>query len=406
MKILIIHPSFPGQFLNLALRLGENPENEVLFLSKVNTIDASIKGVRLALYKGPHEVAKETHPYLVTATEAVLEGQQTVRVLEQLRNREGYVPDIVIGHTGWGNLLFIKDVYPEVPVLGYFEWYYHAKHSDSCWWPDEKLPMNSVLAVRMKNTHHLLSLEACDAGYTPTQWQYDQFPEEFRYKLTIQHDGIDTEFCRPSAKPVGLKLEDVGIDFAAGTEIVTYVSRGFEVFRGFPYFMDAMRLLLKKRPKLHVIVVGADRVCYGAQLHGTSYLKEEKKKGGFDEKRLHFVGVRNRGDYRKILQASSCHVYLTRPFVLSWSMLEAMSFGCPLVASKTPPVEEVVTDGVNGLLAEFRSPRHIARRVEEVLDDRALAARLGLKARQTILERYELQRSLSRIEDLMYRLLP
>lgn len=406
MKILIIHPSFPGQFLNLALYLAANPENEVLFLAKVNNINASLKGVKLALYKEPPAPAKETHPYLSTAAQAIAEGQQTVRVLEEMRRREGYVPDVVVGHTGWGNLLFLKDVYPEVPVLGYFEWYYHAQHSDSCWWPDESLSLDGQMSVRMKNAHHLLSLEACDAGYTPTRWQYDQFPEEFRYKLTVQHDGIDTEFCRPSAKPVGLKLEDVGIDFAAGTEIVTYVSRGFEVFRGFPYFMDAMRLLLKKRPKLHVIVVGADRVCYGAKLPGTSYLKEEKKKGGFDEKRLHFVGVRNRGDYRKILQASSCHVYLTRPFVLSWSMLEAMSFGCPLVASKTPPVEEVVTDGVNGLLAEFRSPRHIARRVEEVLDDRALAARLGLKARQTILERYELQRSLSRIEDLMYRLLP
>ena len=105
-----------------------------------------------------------------------------------------------------------------------------------------------------------------------------------------------------------------------------------------------------------------------------------------------------------MLQASSCHVYLTRPFVLSWSFLESMSFGCPIVGSKTPPVQEVMEDGVNGLLAEFRSPHHIARRIMEILDDRALAERLGKAARETILDRFELNKCLRKQEDLMYSL--
>lgn len=404
MNILILHPAFPGQFLYLAEYLAKNPENKVVFLAKENTIGVNLQGVALALYKEPRKVSEHTHKYLRPAEEAVLQGQQVVRSLYSLK-KKGFVPDVAIGHTGWGSLLYFKDVYPDVPVLGYFEWYYHALHSDSYWWPDEQPPIDTAMSIRTKNAHHLLSLEACDAGYVPTQWQYEQFPEEFRYKLSVVHDGIETNYCSPSPEPVGLVLEDAGLDLPAGTEIITYVSRGFEVFRGFPYFMDAMRIVLEHRPQAHVVLVGDDRVCYGNKLKDTTYKTEEEKKGGYDTSRMHFVGPRNRGDYRKILRASSVHVYLTRPFVLSWSMLEAMSFALPLVASKTPPVEEVVTDGENGLLAEFRSPHHIARRVEELLDDRVLAERLGKAARETILERYELTSCLRRQEDMLYRLL-
>jgi len=398
-----MHPAFPGQFLYLASYLGRNPENKVVFLAKDNTIKTRLAGVALALYKEPRPVDPKCHPYLRAAEEAVLEGQQVVRSLDSLRHK-GFVPDVILGHTGWGSLLYVKDIYPEVPVLGYFEWYYHALHSDSYWWPDETPPIDEMLRIRTKNAHHLLSLEACDFGYTPTRWQYDQFPKVWQPKLQVVHDGIDTEFCQPLAKRPGLVLKDAKLNLPAETEIITYVSRGFEMFRGFPYFMDAIREVLARRPKCQVVVVGTDKACYGPELKGMTYLQAEEKKGGYDQSRVHFVGVRNRGDYQKILRASSVHIYLTRPFILSWSMLEAMSFGCPIVASKTPPVEEVMRDGVNGLLAEFRSPHHIARRVEELLDDRALAARLGKAARETVLEHYELGHCLHRQEDMLYRL--
>ena len=403
MNILILHPSFAGQFFYLAPYLARNPENRVVFLAKENALNVQIKGVELALYKAPREVHEDTHSYLRGAEEAVLQGQQVVRALHSLQ-KKGFVPDVILGHTGWGSLLYVKDFYPEVPVVGYFEWYYHGRNSDSYWWPDEVPDIDALTRIRTKNAHHLLSLEACDAGYTPTQWQYAQFPKEFQYKLSVIHDGVDTEYCRPAAQRPGIELKDVKLKLPAGTEIITYVARGFEVFRGFPYFMDAMREVMARRPKCHVVVMGTDQVCYGPQPAGDSYLEQEKKKGGYDAKRLHFIGARNRGDYRRVLQASSVHVYLTRPFVLSWSMLEAMSFALPLVASKTPPVEEVVTDGENGLLAEFRSPHHIARRVEELLDDRELAGRLGRAARQTVVERYGLKNCLRRQEDLLYRL--
>ena len=409
MNIFILHPSFPAQYLNIAPYLAQNPENKVFFLSKENSIKTNLRGVTLALYQKPNEKSEEwakTCGPLRPAAEAVLEGQAVIKAMEWMAREKNIKPDVIIAHTGWGSTLYCKDLYPDVPIMGYFEWYYRAEHSDSFWWPDEVPQMPNKISIRTRNAHHLVNLELCDVGVTPTKWQFEQMPEVFKPKIKIIHEGIDTNFCAPApdGKKPGLILEDINLNLPEGTEIITYVARGFEIYRGFPYFMDAIRIVLQHRPKAHVILVGKDRICYGAQLKDTSYQKLEEEKGGYDKERVHFVGLRNRGDYRKILQASSCHVYLTRPFVLSWSFLEAMSFGCAIVGSKTPPVQEVMEDNVNGLLAEFRSPYHIARKIEEILDDREMAARIGKKARETILDRFELNHCLHQQEDLMYSL--
>ena len=414
--IAVLHSSFPAQYLHLAPYLARNPENRVIFLSKENSIGTNLPGVQLALYGKPKEEEEnwiKTCGPLRPAAEAVVEGQAVARALEWLAKERNFKPDVIIAHTGWGSTLYCKDLYPNVPIMGYFEWYYLSEDSDCYWWPDEVAQMPNKISIRTRNAHHLLNLEAVTApgpgqgiGVTPTKWQHSQLPEVYKPKVKIIHEGIDTKFCSPdpSGKRPGLILDDVKLNLPEGTEIITYVSRGFEIYRGFPYFMDAIRLVLQRRPNAHVVVVGKDRICYGAQLKDTTYLKEEEKKGGYDTNRVHFVGLRNRGDYQKILRSSSCHVYLTRPFVLSWSFLEAMSFGCPIVGSKTPPVEEVMEDGVNGLLAEFRSPYHIARKIEEHLDNPERGRLLGQRARETVQERFELYKCMRAQEDLMYSL--
>lgn len=399
MNILVVHPNCPGQFVHLAPYLASNKQNKVVFLCK--TGDAALPGVTIVRYKTTREASQQTHAYLKPAEEAVLEGQAALRTLDGLR-QQGFVPDIVIGHPGWGSMLYIKDLYPNVPMISYFEWYYQALHSDAQWWDDEKMDINDILRVRTKNAHHLLSLNSCDIGYCPTEWQKSRFPQEYQHKLKVVHDGINTNFLQPK-KDEKLILEDLQLDLSDAREIVTYVARGFEAYRGFPQFMDAVRILTNRNPELHVVIVGTDRTCYGAKpSEDKTYKQIEEEKGGYDASRVHFTGIRNRADYLKILQCSDAHVYLTRPFVLSWSMMEAMAVGCPLVASATPPVEEVVTDGVNGLLVNFRSPEHIALRVEEVLADKALADRIGKAARETILEKYDLKKMLQAQLNMIY----
>lgn len=400
MNFLFLHPNFPGQYLQLSRYLGHTGRHNVMFLS-AGTNGSRLQGVQVGIYKAKRKATKGVHHYIKMAEEAVLDGQAVIRALDALRQK-GFVPDVIVGHTGWGSTLYVKDMYPNVPLIGYFEWYYSARGADVYYWPDEEPSMDDKMRIRTMNSHHLVNLQACDVRYTPTQWQKSQFPDEYRDSLRVLHEGIETDYFHPMTG-AKLKLPRVNLDLTEAEEIVTYVSRGFEPYRGFPQFMDAIRILLKERPKCHVVIVGIDKAFYGPQYSkDAGFAKYEQDKGGFDKERVHFTGHLERDEYLQLLQASTVHVYLTRPFILSWSCLEAMAAGCCLVGSATPPVEEVMEDGVNGLLANFRRPEHIAFRIKEALEDKALRERLGKAARETILERFDLKDCLKQQIDMIY----
>jgi len=236
----------------------------------------------------------------------------------------------------------------------------------------------------------LLDLYSCDRGLAPTYWQRQQFPPEYHSKITVFHDGVDTEFFQPQPE-AKLVLPRLNLDLQEASEIVTYVARGMEPYRGFPQFIESVALLQQRRPQCHVVIVGENRVAYGKQLPGNQTYKELMiSKVPLDLNRVHFTGLLPYPEYLQVLQSSSVHIYLTRPFVLSWSMLEALSTGCLVVASRTHPVTEVIEDGVNGLLVDFFSPQEIADRVEEALNSPTSMAPIRVKARETILERYNL----------------
>ena len=404
MNILFLHPNFPAQFWHLSKAFADLGERVVYMTTKTN--GNRLQGVTTAMYGRERATTKGIHPALEPAEEAVLDGEAVAKGLVELRDKHKFVPDVIVGHTGWGSTLFCKDVYPDVPLVGYFEWYYNGQGGDAAWFPGEKLTPRSSMRIRARNMHHLLNLETCDVRFAPTEWQRSQFPAKYQDGMLVVHEGIDTEFCKPHP---GRKLvlektkEREALDLSKCKEIVTYVSRGFEPYRGYPQFMSAVSLLLRRRPNLHVVIVGTDTTCYGAKpKDGRTWRQVMDERVTYDKKRVHFVGHLNRPDYQAVLQASTVHVYLTRPFILSWSCLEAMSFGCAMVGSKTPPVEEVMEDGRNGLLANFRSPQHIALRIEELLDHPDLRKRLGTAARQTILDRYDVKDCVQRQIDMVY----
>jgi glycosyltransferase involved in cell wall biosynthesis len=393
MKILFLHSNFPAQFRHTAAALAHDPACQVVF--GTTRREGRMPGVQKAIYTQLRKPRKETHHYLRSLEDAVLQGQAVYRLLDKLK-ADGFIPDIVYGHSGWGPTLFIKDIYPKAKLLCYFEWFYNADGADVGFDPGEPVTPDDRLRIRMKNAPILTDLYSCDAGLCPTDWQAEQFPKESRGKINVLHDGIDTKYFSPR-EGEKLVLPAIGLDLSGVKEIVTYVSRGLEPYRGFPQFMEAVSLLQKMRKTCHVVVVGEDRVAYGRRLpDGKTFKQLMLEKLDLDLSRLHFTGRLPYSQYLQVLRTSSVHIYLTRPFVLSWSMLEAMSAGCLIVASNTPPVTEVIQDGVNGILVDFFSPKKIAEKVAEALDNQDRMLSLRAEARRTIQEKYDLATLLPR----------
>jgi len=390
-KVLFIHPNFPAQFRYVAAALGRAPGAEVVFATENPRPDWDIPGVQKAVYKVDARPNPATHPLARGFEIAVKRGQGMLRVIAELKN-QGFTPDLVYAHSGWGSSLFIKDAFPNSPLLGYFEWYYHARGSDADFDPADPLNDFAVASIRTRNAPILIDLAAADKGLTPTAWQVAQFPADFKPKLTQLHDGIDASYFTPDPEA---EPDLPGVDLAGARQIVTYASRGLEPYRGFPQFMEALQYVLEARPDCHAVIAGEDRVVYGKTLeNGKTYKQDCLEKLDLDMSRVHFVGALPYGKYKRLLQASSVHVYLTRPFVLSWSMLEAMACGCVVVASGTPPVKEVIKDGVNGLLTPFFAPQKIAEKIIHALENQKDMQPVREAARKTIEDSYCLEKLL------------
>ncbi|MBC8123913.1 MAG: glycosyltransferase [Gemmatimonadaceae bacterium] len=398
MRILFLHRVFPGQFRYLAAALAAHPDHRVVFGTM--RPEGQLPGVHKVLYTPARAVHSQTHFCVQTLENGVLDGQAVYRLAEQLKS-QGFVPDIVYGHSGWGPTLFIKDIFPQARLLCYFEWFYRSQGSSHGFDPAIPVDANARVEIRTKNAPILLDLDSCDRGVSPTRWQQSQFPNEMRTKIDVLHDGIPAHIVHP--KPGRLLLPQLGLDLSAVEELVTYVATGMEPLRGFPQFMEAAALVLERRPRCHVVVVGEDRVEYGNPLpEGYKQLMLEKFTP--DLSRLHFTGRLPYAQYVQVLQSSSVHVHLTYPYILSWSLMEALSAGCLVVGSATPPVMEMIRDSVNGLLVDFFSPRQIAERIEEVLDHPTHMAEIRARARALILEKYALDRVLPRQMALLEQL--
>ena len=389
MKILFLHQNFPGQFKHLATHYGGHAEHEALFITKRKV--GNIDGVRKFIYDPKQKSAKSTHRYVRDLENGVIHGEEVADKCVLMR-KKGLVPDIVVAHPGWGESLFIKDVFPDTPLLNYFEYYFHGDSGDIGFDPNYPPTLEDFKRIRIRNSLLQLSLEACDWGITPTHWQWQQHPEQYRHKISIIHEGIDTQVVKPPRENFTLKMPD-GRVLTRKDEVITYVSRNLEPYRGFPTFMRSLELILKRRPRACAIVVGGKEVSYGVPLpEGQNYLDVMLDQVDIDRKRVYFM---DRVPYQKflsVLQISSAHIYLTIPFVLSWSMLEAMASGCLVIGSDTPPVQELIEHDKNGLLVDFFSPEAIADAVDRVMESKSRLQRIRMDARRTIVERYDMKR--------------
>lgn len=404
MRVLLAHRFFPGHFSHVAQALAA-ASDEVVFLHAEG--EGLMPGVRRVRVVPRREPASTTHHYLQPLERGVLLGQAAYGAATGLAAR-GFEPDIIYAHAGFGIGLYLKDAFPNIPLLGFFEWYYQARGSDADHFDPFGLGPDDVLRIRTLNAGLLLELDAVDQGVVPTLFQRGVFPPEFRTKLEVLHDGIDTERFSPAAGsaagPTAPRSRPWRVPPEA--EVVLYAARGLEPYRGFPQFMATIARLQPERPRLHAVVLGADHTFYSHQPPPGRTWKELVLADlpQLDRDRVHFLETLPRDDYLTLLRLADVHVYLTVPFVLSWSLLEAMATGCAIVASDTAPVREVMADGVEGLLADLRDPVAIARCIARLLDDRALAIKLRTAARRRVERDYALSRLLPRQLGLLRRL--
>lgn len=385
MKALFVHQNCPGQFKHLAPDLAADG-HEVVFIGQKNK--QTPRGVKRLEYEAHRKVTPKIHPYLAGTEAAVLNGQAVARLGFKLK-AQGFAPDVMIGNPGWGETLFLKDVWPDAPLISLCEFYYNGTGSDVGFDPEFDTGPDAILRARARSAQHLLAIEAADFAYSPTAWQRAQFPAAYRDKISVIHDGIDTDLIRPDPD-ARFTLAD-GTQLTRDDEVLTYVSRNLEPYRGFHSFMRALPNVLEHRPKTRVVIVGGDEVSYGGRPKaGGSWRAAMLEEVGPLPDRVTFTGRIPYRDYLSLMQISSVHVYLTYPFVLSWSMLEAMAAGAFVIGSATPPVAEVIEEGRNGWLVDFFDADALAARISEGLAQRQDVNHLRQAARETVLERYKL----------------
>jgi glycosyltransferase involved in cell wall biosynthesis len=391
MNVLFVHNNFPGQYRHIAGALAHNPRMRVAAIG--STTARAMDGVELVKYSLSNAEVSSAHPFARRFDMECYRGEQVLYALSSLA-ATGFVPELIMAHPGWGETLPLRTIYPDARILLYCEFFYGMHGRDVGF--DSEFPETGAdghVGLHLKNASTLLALADCDAGISPTAWQRSTFPEHYQSKISVCHEGIDVDLAKPNPDAV-LRLPS-GREFRRSDEIVTFAARNLEPLRGYHVFMRALPRIMAKRPRAQIVVIGGDDVSYGGPPPaGTTwrslFLGEVAHQ--IDQERVHYTGRLAYLDYLSALQVSSAHVYLTYPFVLSWSLLEALSTGCLVVGSDTPPVSEVLADNNNGLLVPFFDVEQLADRVIGALAYPRRFNPMRTQARQTIIDRYDLAR--------------
>ncbi|WP_298353025.1 glycosyltransferase [Rhodoblastus sp.] len=388
MKVLFVHNNFPAQFRNLAEELSQRPDCQVAAVG--TEASQNLTNVKLLRYQMPTYDVSTTHPFARRFDMECHRATAVLYALSELR-ASGFEPDLILGHCGWGETLPLRAVFPKARIGIYCEYFYRPEGQDVHFDPESpRLGVDGLVGLHCKNASTLLSLADADFGLSPTEWQKQTYPSEYQGKIHVVHEGVDADRLHPD--PTAHFLLPNGMTLDRGQEVVTFVARNLEPMRGYHIFMRALPQILESRPHAQVVIAGGDGVSYGNpppqqnKSWKSVYLDEVASR--LDGSRVHFLPYLPYDQYVRLLQVSRVHVYLTFPFVLSWSLVEAMALGAVIVASDTAPVREAISDDVNGLLIPFHDPAGLADKVARVLADPDAFAHLGRAARATAVSRY------------------
>jgi glycosyltransferase involved in cell wall biosynthesis len=390
MNILFVHNNFPAQFKHVARALADDPAVTVAAIGAPTA--QPVRDVKLLKYIVTDGDVSATHPF---ARRFDLECRRAEQVLYAASSlvQSGFAPDVIVAHSGWGESLPLRAIFPKARLVVYSEFYYGVAGRDVGF--DPEFPETGVdghTALHLKNATALLALADCDEAISPTEWQRSTHPPAFASKIRVIHEGVDIDLASPDDKAT-FHLPN-GQQLSSGDEVVTFVARNLEPIRGYHIFMRALPKILARRPQAQVLIVGADGVSYGmsppkGQTWKSIFYREVESR--IDKGRVHFLGRLRHEDYLRVLKISAAHVYLTYPFVLSWSCLEAMSTGCLVIGSDTPPVQEVLSPDT-GVPFPFFDVEGLADRVIDALANPSRYRSQREKARKLVLDQFDTRR--------------
>lgn len=395
MKLLFIHQGFPGQYVHIVEELTRDQNNSIIALG-LSDYKSNKKNLTYIKYGLNRTNAEGLHPWLLDLESKVIRGEACAKIAEQLRFK-GFIPDIICGHPGWGELLFINDIWPEVPILHYQEFYYNEENSDSDFDPEfrSKIVWQDKARTLLKTVNPQINLEKSTWSVTPTNFQKSTFPVEKQKRISVIHDGIDIDRSKPGKKTKTLSLPN-GDKITSDSPLITFVNRSLEPYRGCHTFIRSIPKLQKKIEGCKILIIGATKgVSYGAKCpEGGEWTDKffREIEGKYNPSDVYLLGTIDHESFTSIIQRSNVHIYLTYPFVLSWSLLEAMACATPIIGSKTKPVMELIEHKKNGLLVDFFDTDAISDSAESLIRDKKLATCLGNNARQTIKDKYELKK--------------
>lgn len=387
MRFLFVHNNFPAQFRHIAGHLARDPRHVVHAIGAAGARD--LPGVDLHRYSLQVISAEPCHPFARSFDLECRRAEQVLYVASALAST--FTPDVIVVHSAWGEAMPLRAIFPGARIITYCEFYYRASGQDVDFDPEfGSIGLDGITALSARNATGLLALAEADNGLSPTQWQKSTYPKALRDKIEVIHEGIDTRVARPD-RDARFHLPD-GRTLKPGDPVVTFVSRDLEPLRGYHVFMRALPLLMRRAPEAQIIVVGGNGCSYGAHPppgHSWKDIFLREVEGRLDARRLCFLDRLSYDRFLNLLQVSAAHVYFTYPFVLSWSLIEAMSCGCAIVASDTAPVHEVLDDESAALIS-FLDSKRLADAVVAVLRDPGRAASRRLKARARAVDEFDL----------------
>ncbi len=388
LNILIVHQNFPGQFPHVAAALAARGDRVVAIGSKTAR---EIPGVELRRYALKRGNTPGTSAWLTKPESDLIRAEGAAEAALSLRS-DGFVPDVILGHSGFGEMIHLKEVFPKARMIAFGEMFYRTEGFDSGFDPEfAAIGFDRRLDVNAKNAGAALTCLLADVIVSPTAFQASSYPPSLRDRIIVHHEGIDVP---PAVRqPRKVRLAPSGLVLDGSQPLVTYISRVLEPTRGFHTFMRALPAVMAARPEAQVVAIGGRlSTGYGAPTHdGRSWLDHMLDEVGakIDQRRFHAMGTVEHGAMIDILSHSWAHVYLTIPFVLSWSLLEAMACEAPIIASDTAPVRDAIADGREGRLVDFFNADELAEAIIHNLDNQAALHEQRAQARRTVQERFD-----------------